>query len=613
MDVSSRASSLASMILLGTGLVISARLLVAGAYRALWDALWYGDWIPSFLGIAVFIVLLPASHYLGYRSLMLALSFLGLVGTLSDNADALYLASSLVLPLGLRVASHLPGRWMAFSLGVGVMLDASLRLLAGGAVVFDHPHVRIIYGSLLLAGGLLGVLGRLRLPAPSWHSSRVIEGWGLRAALALLVLELGLAYPNALLRLAGAGSYTMGELAILAWLVGAFIVLGPRLPGAWLLLLPGGILAVLGGWGWIVGALAASLALGSALARPPPPIPWGFLLGGLLFILFTTAAIGVYAYPYLGLWPLADRLELVFSGALLLLLALSMLPRQGGGEGMSRGEEERGLWGERLEIIVLLLGGVLLAASSLLAPFLAPTLDTGGVGEDITGSMAVASYNIHQGFTADARYNAWDVVRVLNRINVTVACLQEVDAGRLTSAYIDMTLLLSLSGYHVVYQPAIESTYGVAIASVHPIIEAEGRLLPSTGEQRAALKATVEPRMTLVNAHLGLDAKERLMQARSLMDLALEEGEKAIVLCGDLNEEEGEALNLLGHYYQLLRPPAVTNYTCCLGPGGERSVIDYVGVLRGSGARILDYQAFYTTASDHLPVIAVVDTGGARG
>ncbi len=102
-----------------------------------------------------------------------------------------------------------------------------------------------------------------------------------------------------------------------------------------------------------------------------------------------------------------------------------------------------------------------------------------------------------------------------------------------------------------------------------------------------------------MSVHLGLDPKERAIQARELLRLALSPP-VADVICGDLNEEEGEALQQLSQYYIVY---ATDTPTCCLDTTLDER-IDYILLSRTSKWIVAEYSVELVDYSDHLPVIA---------
>lgn len=561
---------LALYSLIFSSILSSARILVAGAYESLWRTLWYGDLFPSAAGVAAFAAYALAGGRAPIRLHGALVAAYAAAGGVTDNATILYIPAGLALAAGLWLASAAPPGIAAPAAALGASVDIAFRLAAAGAEPWDSPIAPLYSLLLASAGAYRAVRPTEAAPGP---------GWGLYYWLA--VAELGAAYPNAALRLAGATWYTPLEAGAAGLVIAAGYAAGSLLPAK--AALPASALGVaaLAAPGPLSLAWAPLMAAGSTAALAVRGERT--LAGPAYFIFLMVAAVGVYAYPYLGLWPLADRLEAVIAASPAALLA-ALAGRHGVGGG--RGPPV-------LYLLPLALAGAGAAALALQAA-------ESSTAAKPDGLITVVSYNVRQGFKPDGSLNAADIVGILENIGADIVCMQEVDGGRLTSAYTDLPLLLLVNGWDYEYQPAIEGTYGVAVASKSGVESIKGVLLPSKGEQRAALKVEVSG-VVVVNAHLGLDPEERLEQAEALLGLSLEDP-PAVVICGDFNEEEGAAMDLLTMYYIIPKPGS---YTCCIGED-FKGVIDYVGVLAGSGASMEGYMTVEVDASDHLPVVALI-------
>ncbi len=330
-----------------------------------------------------------------------------------------------------------------------------------------------------------------------------------------------------------------------------------------------------------IAALLAPAALATPLRASRAPAIGGFL-AGLAFEAVSVAHVAVYAGAYMGL----RLLEGAYLAPLLAALVLVAL-------GLERGAAPR--YGASS-------AGLVAAAALLLAipVTLAPLAPESGPG----GEAGVATYNLHQGFTADGRLNGLELARALSGLP-PLLCLQEVDAGRATSAYIDVPVLLSSLGYYVEFQPAIAGHYGVAVALHGGELErlASGTLPGVDSEERAWL-AVDAGGFTVVTLHLGLTPRERLIQAEILFERLEGEGLRPTVLCGDFNEDRGPATRvILDMGYVRLEPVEGPRYTCCLGEE-TRVSIDHIYALEGSEPSRWIARIVYVEASDHLPVAA---------
>lgn len=551
------------------GLLSSTRLLVSGAYVSLWDFLWYSRPLPSFLGILFFLASLAVGPRFLYPyaagALLLAYSLSGII---TDDVHVLYVLAGPSAGL-LLWNLQWSARNMPEAIPTGVAIDVAARMAAGGLEPWDHPVVSVAYGLALAYASLSLMLLDL------------YESPGSASIVWLSIAEIGAVYPNAALHYSGVHDYGPLAFAGASLLVVAGYSAGlllPRLIGVTSLAISG-ILAVLGFLGGPLWAALAGFGTTSILNGSRPGGSYlGRLLFGLFFVILMVAGVGVYAYPYLGLWPLADMLEIVVFTATLPGIAIGLL-------------QPRNQVAPARRIAPIIVGALILG-------FIALSVQAGHPPA-VEDSYTLVSYNLHQGYTWDGRLNGWEAANYLAQYPGLIACLQEVDAGRLTSAYMDLPLALRLRGLQVAYQPAIEGTYGVAVASGFPVGYSSGYLLPSTGEQRAAIKVETGG-LVVVSAHLGLEPSERAMQASRLLEIA-STTPKAHAICGDLNEQKGDAIEIITQEYKLIPSPGEMP-TCCLGEELNQT-IDYIA-YKPDKLIILSYKIEHTDISDHLPVIA---------
>lgn len=222
--------------------------------------------------------------------------------------------------------------------------------------------------------------------------------------------------------------------------------------------------------------------------------------------------------------------------------------------------------------------------------------------------MRVATYNIkHCGVEGPEA-----VASVLRSIDADLAGLQEVDVGVDRSGRVDQAAVLAAAlGRHVVFGAAFGyggGAYGVALLSRWPIRASETVALPSLVEPRALLVAEVDAPggpITAAVTHFGLDARERIAQARAAA-VALR-GRQRVVLFGDFNASLGErAMELLEAEFadcaSLAGAAPLRTYPAHAPTIGIDHV--WLGGARGTPAAV---RAVPALASDHLPV--VVDLG----
>lgn len=556
--------------------VWSLRILSSGSYYTVWRLLWYGDALPGPLGLALF----PLAAVLCSRPSLRG--FFLLAGSVSAIILGDYVAL-LQLPAALALGALL---WLlpsAFRAGPGALasalaLDSALRIAVGGVDPLEHPVGRLAYAALL----------SLALLAPG------SRGPGLESGALLSLAGVGLWYPGFLVRMGG------GIVDLTPWEAAAHASI------ATLAAYSGGLLASrLGLGGGLLAALAGPLAFQASQREPllgllgaaaiGAPLAAASGRGGALSALASSllaeatvfSHISVFTGPYIGVpW----MMEAPWVPVALASGAAGAAIVAGGLMGV-RARSRGGFPGVTASLAILAL-----ASPAPLAP-----------GGPVTFDLGVATYNVHQGFTPEGRLNGYEVAFTLSDLP-GIVCLQEVDAGRATSAFMDLTLLLTAMGYDVAYQPAIAGVYGVAVASAGTVERVDGGTLePLTGEVRAYLMARASLaalEIIVLNVHLGLSPDEREAQARELVAKALLPQRRPHVICGDLNEGPGgpafSVLESLG--YRALG--AGDTATCCLGED-FKGAIDWILAASDAGLAF-DTRVIYSRASDHLPVAALV-------
>jgi endonuclease/exonuclease/phosphatase family metal-dependent hydrolase len=235
------------------------------------------------------------------------------------------------------------------------------------------------------------------------------------------------------------------------------------------------------------------------------------------------------------------------------------------------------------------------------------------------------TYNVHGGFGADFRLDLMRIARVIESQRVDLCALQELDVERPRSGGHDQPRWLAEQlGMQLQFCSARDcdgGRYGNAVLSRHPIESVRTLCLPRRHDDREprALQwvrmHTASGPLNLLNTHLGLDRRERLIQAAAILgrdwvDDACATG--ATVLCGDFNARprslvyrmlterlrdaqlvvphERTPLSTFPSLFPLLRIDHVL-----VSPDVE---VRACSVVRGGLARL---------ASDHLPLIADIE------
>lgn len=334
----------------------------------------------------------------------------------------------------------------------------------------------------------------------------------------------------------------------------------------------------------------------------------------LLLLLFVFAFSLTYAFVPLGaLWQGAETV-LLPAAALLALLVVAWVSR--GFRTFPRTPPlPRGLL-----IPFLILPLVLAAAPGLLPPTTAMVP---------AGPLRVLTYNVHQGFNNAGVVDPDIYVEVIEAAQPDIVALQESDTARFTSGNVDLVGYLARHlGYdHSYGPPTREQSFGVALLSRYPILEASYLFLPSTEAKRPLLQARLSvggANVWLVVVHLGLEPADRDIQAAEV--LAHTAGlTGSLVLAGDFNacpgglcpsQEVGDGVYaaLTAAYRDAWTEAGFARddpdgWTFSAQEPGQR--IDYV--LVSPGVRVLTAERVRSVtavqASDHLPVLAVLEPG----
>lgn len=230
-------------------------------------------------------------------------------------------------------------------------------------------------------------------------------------------------------------------------------------------------------------------------------------------------------------------------------------------------------------------------------------------------SVRVVTYNIHTCVGVDRRYDPSRISTVLREIDADIACLQEVDACRLSERQADQWAYLgAATGCRVITGTGVRQPCGRfsnAILTRFPVLAARLIDLTVAGyEPRAAIDADVligERVLRVITTHFGLHAGERRQQANRLM-AALGEPvptnrreAHSVLLMGDLNEWRG-------------RRGAIRSLDRRLGPSAAaRTFPSWMPVLSldriyADGSAVLRDVDVYRSplarlASDHLPLV----------
>ncbi|GEM_PF-398730 len=325
----------------------------------------------------------------------------------------------------------------------------------------------------------------------------------------------------------------------------------------------------------------------------------------------------------------------------LLLVAVVVIAITGFTIGFAEWSDSRAVSLEEYEMAVASedsSGNALVREGSLQAPVaLARPTDEGTVHP-----LRIMTMNIRHGVVPGGEVDLNRVADYIKSFDPDIVLLQEVDKNLPRSGRQDQAQVLAgLLGFEMAYGPNLRTKggyYGNAILSRFPISEAENTRLPSLGEPRGMLSATIVTtldggtRIRVATTHLGLVSFEKRRQVQALNRELLNymardsreadsgsgppRGETLIILAGDFNAVStgSEVAALRAHLQNAAQHAAET-----IGPDFSFRMVNSKGVLidqawLSKAIAVRRFEIPETTPSDHWPLILDLDLGdGSRG
>lgn len=232
------------------------------------------------------------------------------------------------------------------------------------------------------------------------------------------------------------------------------------------------------------------------------------------------------------------------------------------------------------------------------------------------------TYNVHRCLGMDRRHSPARIAAVIASCKPDIVALQELDVGRVRSGGVDQARIIATElGMALHFHPALklaDELYGDAILAAAPMRLVRTGALPGPNrrreaEPRGALWAQIEidgRRIDVINTHLGLNARERVLQMQELLgkDWLGAAGGGPLILTGDFNAVPrsrpyrlaaghlGDAQRLAGS-----RRPAPTFPS-------RLPVLPLDHIFVSAGVNVVRTEALRTPetrlASDHLPLMA---------
>ena len=227
--------------------------------------------------------------------------------------------------------------------------------------------------------------------------------------------------------------------------------------------------------------------------------------------------------------------------------------------------------------------------------------------------LRVATFNVKHGDNGGGRVDLRRLGSACAGLGADVLAVQEVDRFARRAGFRDeMRVIARATGLQAVFGEAARRrwrTYGNVLLARGPITDVEVIRLPrpGDGEQRVVIVARVDVDgvgLTVGATHLSFRAGEGLPQLEVVLD-ALGRRVGPRLLLGDLNlgpEVVEPAVAAAGYR---LAPTGPT-----FPAGVPRTRIDFVAV---SGLEVVAASTPKPGMSDHLPVVADLQPGGARG
>lgn len=227
--------------------------------------------------------------------------------------------------------------------------------------------------------------------------------------------------------------------------------------------------------------------------------------------------------------------------------------------------------------------------------------------------LRLASWNIHGGIGLDRRFDPERIARVIGELDVGLVALQEFSAPR---RFALLAYLQRVTGWHAVTAPTFVrrgNAFGNAVLSAWPVESAHIHDLAVPGrEPRNAIDLVVaaqDLRLRVVATHLGLSAAERVRQVDALLERIGGDDALPTVLLGDFNEWRRRGGSVRRLDTQLVAAPA-----CATFPAPRALLaLDRAWISHGCGEmRVQVHRSRLARfASDHLPLLATIDTDGA--
>ncbi len=232
-------------------------------------------------------------------------------------------------------------------------------------------------------------------------------------------------------------------------------------------------------------------------------------------------------------------------------------------------------------------------------------------------TVKILTYNVHSCIGTDRKLDIDRLAAAIAETGADIIGLQELDVGRQRTGGVDQAhAIASKLQMTAHFHPALhvrEERYGDAVLTALPMRLVRAAALPSFGEPRGALWVEIEAHgatLQLINTHLGLRRRERLVQVEALLGaewLAHPDYANAHrLLIGDFNSiPSSPAYRRLAAEISDVQPP-VSRHRATFPSRFPVFRLDHIFASRG--LTCVEAQVIETPlarrASDHLPLVA---------
>jgi endonuclease/exonuclease/phosphatase family metal-dependent hydrolase len=229
--------------------------------------------------------------------------------------------------------------------------------------------------------------------------------------------------------------------------------------------------------------------------------------------------------------------------------------------------------------------------------------------------VRVMTYDLHNGFNTKGKLNIEEIAQVIESNKPDIVALQEVSRGCLVNGRLDMLAWLSQRlNMPYVFGPTADHSWGNAILSRYPILAysredlpSENMLMPS-GFIVALIDLGNDQRIKVITTqfhHPSGYTDIGQLQSKAILDFWASVDHT--ILLGDLNAEPTDQEIVMLQQADLIDAAAITYpkpaYTFDSDNPHQR--LDYIWT--SSDLHVRQMRVPLSTASDHLPVFAVID------